>query len=76
MEIGQEVKKHQFRDRDMSKEFQPEMKFGLNMFGKSNKEKFLPNVYGKHGEEWTRNKNWMDKNKDAYDTSVKTHFRG
>merc|ERR1712159_910811 len=45
LQIGQEVKKHQFRDRDLSKEFQPEMKFGLNNFATKNKEKFLPNVY-------------------------------
>lgn len=76
LEIGAEVKKHQFRDRDLSKEFQPEMKFGLNNFATKNKEKFLPSVYGKNAEEWTRNKNWMDKNKEYHDINIKTHFRG
>ena len=34
--IGKDVRQHQFRDRDASKDINPEMKFGLSMF-KNNK---------------------------------------
>lgn len=53
------------------------MKFGLNNYSSKNKERFLPNVYGsKDGEEWARNKTWMNKNKDQYNDWQKTYFKG
>ena len=78
LQIHQEIKKHEFRERNFGLEFQPEMKFGLNSYSGGNKNKFLPSVYGsgKDPEEWARNKTWNQHKKDSYDSNFKTHFRG
>lgn len=80
LEIQNDIKSHEFRDRNANKEIQPEMKFGLQNFGGKGMKKgqdFQPSIYSKDDQNaWNNNRYNKGHNKDQFELNHKTHFKG